>query len=117
LFTGSFNMITGVTFQHVSGTFGGGIALKGYITGSGFYTSPAVTTNAGLTYDMTLTGSISTGYTVRVGGGIGPEHSGKNSGTVANPAWSEYIITQLQTTVAAAPGDTSGIFQVAWTEN
>jgi hypothetical protein len=117
LWTGSFNMITGVTFQHVSGVFANGVTLKGYVTGSGFYTAPSQTSNALLTYDMTLTGSISTGYSVRVGGGLGPEHSGKNLGTIANPAWSEYITTQLQTNVSASAGDTSGIFQISWTEN
>lgn len=124
VFTGSFNEIKSGIWQHVSGVFGAGLILKGYITGANFYTTPSQATNSNLLFDMTSTGLLSTGYAVRLGIG-GPNLTGKGTattGTVVAPwgatAYTEYITTQLQTTVAASAGDTTSVtFTFQWTEN
>lgn len=112
-FSGSFNQISAGLWQHTGGNLGAGLVVKCVIsgTGQGSYTTPATTTNANLTRDLTQTGLISTGLTVLFGA-AGPAESGKNSSTVSNPAFSQYLISQLQTTVAASPGDTTTTF---WT--
>lgn len=117
LFTGTFNQIANCLYQHVTGNLGAGLTIKGFVSGSGIYATPTQTTVAAFTYDMSSTGLISTGYSVKVGAG-GPEASGKATSTTSNPAWSEYIGTQLQTTVAASAGDSvTNFFQFRWDEN
>lgn len=124
VFTGSFNEVKSGIWQHVSGVFGAGITLKGYISGSGLYGTPAQTTNSALLFDMTSTGLLSTGYSVRLGT-EGPNHTGKDvssTGAIVAPwgatAYTEYIASQMQTTVAASAGDTAtATFTFQWTEN
>lgn len=117
VFTGAFNQVSNGKWQHVSGVLQGGLTIKGLVSGSGIYTTPSTTTNASLIRDQTVTGSITTGYAVLFGG-RGPEATGKFSSTTLNPAFSEYLVTQLQTTVAAAPGDTDIVtFAFVFDEN
>ncbi len=124
VFTGSYNELKSGIWQHVSGAFGAGLTLKGYISGSGIYTTPAQATNASLLFDMTSTGLLSTGYTVRLGT-EGPNYTGKGVsttgatvGTWGATAYTEYLVSQMQTTVAASAGDTTtATFTFQWTEN
>lgn len=117
LFSGSYNQISNGLFNHVSGVLGAGLTLKAWISGSGFYTTPSTTANAGFLYNLTATGNIATGIAFRLGG-QGPELTGKGTSTNANPAFSEYFGTQLQTTIAASAGDTAVVyFQYKWQEN
>lgn len=117
VFSGSYNQISNCKFAHVSGVLGAGLTLKGVISGSGIYREPAATVYSSLTLDWTQTGDISTGYAVLVGG-RGPEASGKATSTTANPAFSQYLVSQLQTTVVAAAGDTETVtFQFRFDEN
>jgi hypothetical protein len=116
-FSGAFNQVTNCKLAHVSGVLGAGLLLKAVISGSGVYRAPAATAYASLTLDWTQTGDIATGYSVSVGG-RGPEASGKGTSTTMNPAFSQYLVTQLQTTVAAAAGDTETVtFQFRYDEN
>lgn len=116
-FTGSFNQISNCLFQHVTGNLGGGLSIFGFVSGSGCYRTPATTSNTAFIYDMSSTGLISTGYSVKVGA-FGPEASGKASSTTSNPCFSEYFGTQLRTTSAAAAGDISVItWQIRYDEN
>ena len=112
-FTGSYNQITNGLWQHVSGVLGAGLVVKVVVTGTGAgsYTTPATTTNANLTRDLTQTGLITTGLTVLFGAS-GAYASGKNASTSAVPAFSQYLVSQLQTTVAASAGDTTN---TTWT--
>lgn len=117
--TGSYNSISSIKFQHVSGALGDGLTIKCFVSGSGLYTAPSTTTNASLLHNLTSTGAISTGLAVKIGI-LGPEHTGKgtSSASGALALYSEYIVTQLQTTTAASPGDiTQCTFQMQWTED
>jgi hypothetical protein len=128
VFTGTYNEVKSGIWQHTYGAngvgFGAGLTLKGYISGSGLFATPAQTANSALLFDMTSSGALSTGYTVRLGIN-GPEHTGKGvstTGATVSPwgatAYTEYIATQLQTTTSAAAGDTtSQTFTFQWTEN
>lgn len=123
VFTGSFNMITGIKFNHTYNTLGtdmpAGFTIKAFASGSGLYRTPATTAYAALAYDLTSTGSITTGIDVKVGGGH-PAATGKNSFTAANPAFTDYIGTQLQTSASVSPGDFScgsAVWTLSWIEN
>lgn len=100
VFTGTFNQISNAKWQHTSGTFGAGLTLKGLVSG---YATPGTSANASLVHDITLTGDIATGLVVALGGV--PEQA--ISGTLDETGTTAYLITQLQTTVAASAGDTT----------
>lgn len=103
VFTGTFNTISNCKFNHTSGTFGAGITLKCNITSG--YTTPA-TGNLANAYDITTTGLVANGSGVLLGS-VGPEQAtGTSLGSVAT-GYSQFIITQLQTTTGASPGDTA----------
>jgi hypothetical protein len=101
LWTGTFNSISNVLYQHVSGTFGAGLTLK--FTGISGYVTPATTSYPG--HDLTLTGSISTGISIFLASG-GPEVASVIT-TINSSGYSSYLVTQLQTTAAASAGDTA----------
>lgn len=112
-FSGTYNQISGGLFAHTATAFGTGLTLKGppACTGDGdrlLYTTPATTANANLTTDMTSAISISSGVAVFFSA-TGPEATGKTASTTANPAYSNYLTTQLQTTASAAAGDTATV--------
>lgn len=117
-FSGSYNMISGVTFQHTGGNFvDTSIGLRGWISGSGFYTTPSTTTNATMVFNMSSTGLLSTGYAVLVGAS-GAEASGKTTFSSSSSVYTEYVGMQLFSTTSAPPGDTPTLyFAWQWTEN
>jgi hypothetical protein len=102
IFSGTFTQISNAKWQHVSGTLGAGLTLKGLVSSG--YTTPATTTNAALLHNITLTGDIATGLAVLFGT-VGPQQAG--AATLAATGYTQYLITQMQTTVAAAAGDTA----------
>ncbi len=117
LWTGSFNEITNVKFNHTSGVYGAGLTLKFYPSGTGMYSTPATTTNALLLHDLTSTGLVSTGLAIRIGIN-GPEHTGKGTSSNGTVVYTEYLASQLQTSVAASPGDTALIgLTIQWDES
>jgi len=105
-FTGTFNEISGGLWAHTAGAFGAGLTLKGKVQPAGDYTTPATTANANLTIDMTAVIAIGSGQTVLFGA-TGPEAAGKAAASTANPTFSEWLTTQLQTTGSAVAGDTA----------
>lgn len=112
-FTGTFNQISAGLFAHTAGAFGTGLTLKGTpaCTGDGdrlLYTTPSTTANTGLTTDMTSAIAIGSGVAVCFGA-TGPEATGKATSTTSNPAYTNYLTTQLQTTGSAAAGDTTTV--------
>jgi hypothetical protein len=112
-FSGTYNQILSGLFAHTSTAFGTGLTLKGTpaCTGDGdrlLYTTPSATANAALTVDMTSAVSIASGVAVFFSA-TGPEATGKASSTTANPAYTNYLTTQLQTTTSAAAGDTATV--------
>jgi len=103
-YSGTYNTITNGKWAHTAGTLGAGLTIKGKVAPAGGYTAPSTTANANLSVDMTSPISIGSGQTVQFGV-TGPEAAGKAASTTANPAYSEYLTTQLQTTGSASPGD------------
>ena len=107
-FSGSYNQILNGLFAHTAGTLGTGLTLKGKVAPSGGYTTPSASANANLSVDMTSAIAIGSGQAVQFGA-TGPEAAGKAASTTSNPAYTEWLTTQLQTTTSAAPGDTASV--------
>lgn len=100
--SGTFNQLTGGKFAHTSGTFGAGLTLRAVIT-SGYAAPVTGTLSSGL--DITATGTIAgTGMTVLFG--VNPP-SATGSAYAGATGYTQYIVTQLQTTTGASPGDTA----------
>lgn len=104
-FTGTFNQISSGKWAHTAGALGTGLTLKGIVTST--YATPATTANAALSTDMTSTLAIGSGATVNFST-TGPE-DGSPTATLAAAGYSQYLATQLQTTVSAAAGDTAEV--------
>lgn len=109
-FSGTFNQISAGLFAHTLTAFGSNTTLKSApaCTGDGdrlLYTTPAVTANANLTKDMTTAVAIGSGVAVCFGA-TGPEATGKAASMSTNPCYTNFLTTQLQTTVGIAAGDT-----------
>lgn len=99
-FTGTFNTISAGLFAHTAGSIGTGVTLKRLITST--YTTPSTTALSGST-DITATTPIASGVSVNFST-VGPEGSSPTA-TLTAAGYTQYIATQLQTTVAAAAGD------------
>jgi len=112
LWTGSFNSVSNVVFQHTTGSF----TQPGFtliFTGTSGYAAPSTTALVG--GDLTLTGLLTTGLPLLLGTG-GPQSAAVT--TLNSSGYSSYIVSQLQTTSSAAPGDTPTItYSVSWQEN
>jgi len=111
-FSGTYNQISAGLFAHTSGTLGTGLTLKGPPACTGdsnrlLYTTPSTNANSNLTTNMTSVIAIGSGVAVCFGA-TGPEATGKAASTTANPAYTNYLTTQLQTSGAAA-GDTATV--------
>jgi hypothetical protein len=110
-YTGTYNTIQGGKWAHTSGSMGTGLTIKGQpaMTADAdrlAYATPATSANASLTVDDTSTTAIASGRAVWFGT-TSPASAGKAASTTSNPAYTNYLVSQLQTTVAAAPGDTA----------
>ena len=90
IFSGSFNQISDGKFQHVSGTFGAGLTLRGFPTGT--YATPSTTAIGAPTADLTPTGDIATGIAVLFG--AVPEQG--LTGTLSASGTTSYLLTQLK---------------------
>ena len=72
------------------------------------YTTPSTTTNTNLTLDMTTAIAIASGVAVWFGA-TSAVAVGKAATMTTNPCWTNYLTTQLQTTVSAVAGDTANV--------
>lgn len=106
-FTGTYNQILAGLWAHTATALGTGLTLKGKVAPSGGYTTPSQSANANLSVDMTSAIAIGSGQAVQFGA-TGPEAAGKAASTTANPAYTEWLTTQLQVS-GASPGDTASI--------
>lgn len=111
-FSGTYNQISNGFFAHTATAFGTGLTLKGQpsMTADGnklAYATPSTTANTNLTVDMTAVTAIASGQVVWFSG-TSPTAT-KTSSTTANPGYTNYLTTQLQTTTAALPGDTATV--------
>lgn len=113
-FSGTYNQILGGLFAHTLTAFGAGLTLIGTpaCTGDGdrlLYTTPTAADHAAtLTTDMTTAVAITSGVAVFFSA-TGPYATGKASSTTANPAYTNYLTTQLKTTGSAVAGDTAQV--------
>jgi hypothetical protein len=114
-FTTPYNQLLNGLFAHTATALGTGLTLKGPPTMASagnalVYTTPSQTTNANLTTNMTSVIAIASGVAVWFGP-TGPQETatGKTASYSSNPAWTNYLTTQLQTSGSAAPGDTATI--------
>jgi hypothetical protein len=112
-FSGTFNQVSAGLFAHTATAFGSNLVLKGTpaCTGDGdrlLYTTPSTTTNANLTTTMTSAIAIGSGVGVCFGA-TGPEATGKATSMTTNPCYTNFLTTQLQTSVGAAAGDTAQV--------
>ncbi len=109
-FSGTYNQILNGLFAHTAGALGTGLTLKGppTCTSDGtrlIYTTPSASANSNLTTNMTSVIAIGSGVAVAFSA-TGPEATGKAASTTANPAYTNFLTTQLQTS-GASPGDTA----------
>lgn len=105
-FSGTYNQISAGLWAHTAGTFPTGCTLKGVVTTT--YATPSTTTNAALTVDMTTAIAIGSGQTVLFTG-TSPATASPTSSITANPGYTQYLPTQLQTTTSAPAGDIPSI--------
>lgn len=113
-FSGTFNQISNVLWAHTSGTMGTGLTIKGIVTST--YATPATTTNASLTTDMTSSIAIGSGAAANMST-TGPEAASPTS-TLSAAGYTQFLANQLQTTASAAPGDTAtATFTLQYNEN
>lgn len=111
-FTGTFNQISAVKFAHTAGTLGTGISLKSKVTST--YATPATTALASST-DITSTTAIGSGASVLLST-TGP--NGSTSASQTTTCYTQYIVTQVQTTSAANAGDSGTVtLTVQYNEN
>lgn len=112
-FTGTFNEISDVVFAHTAGTLGNGISLKGKVTST--YETPSTGAMSGAT-DITATTEIESGMDVELStsGPNGTSHAPSQNST----CYTQYIVTQVQTTSAASAGDSgTATLTVQYNEN
>ncbi|HEY4364473.1 MAG TPA: hypothetical protein VGN17_26140 [Bryobacteraceae bacterium] len=103
-FSGTFTTISNGLWAHTAGTFGTGIALKGVVSST--FTTPSTATNSALTTDMTSPISIGSGDTVLFVA-TGPQTASPGASCSTNPCYTQFLITQMQTTSSTAAGATA----------
>ena len=102
--SGTWNTLSNGKFAHTSGTFGGGLTLRVFITSG--YAQPATGTfSSGV--DFTATGTIAASGQTVLFSQTGPEGTQSASVNTVGTGYTQYFVTQLQTTTGAAPGDTA----------
>lgn len=112
-FSGTFNQISAVKWAHTAGTLGTGISLVGKVTST--YSTPS-TTALSSTSDMTSPVSVSSGASVLLGTS-GPNDANPSASQTTS-CYTQYLVTQVQTTSAAAPGDSGQVtLTVQYNEN
>jgi len=104
-FSGSWTSVAALKWAHTSGALPVGTTIKGIVTNT--YVTPSETANVALTTDMSTPIAISSGAAVLVCN-AGPEENATATASklssTANPAYSQYLVTQLQTTDSAEAG-------------
>jgi hypothetical protein len=106
-FTGTFNLISAGLWAHTAGVLGTGLTLHGKV--QTLYTTPATTTDSGMSSatDMTAVIAIGSGATVLFHT-TGPEAATPTT-TLAAAGFTQYLSTQLQTGPTASAGDTTSV--------
>lgn len=108
-FSGSYNQIlNGKWSGHTApaGALATGLTLKGAVTST--YATPSTVANAALTTDFTTAVAIGSGLTVNFAAS-GPENASPSATLSSGGGYTQYLVTQLQTTVSAVAGDMATI--------
>lgn len=112
-FSGTFNQVSAVKFAHTAGTLGTGISLKSKITST--YATPSTSAMSGST-DITSTTAIGSGASVLLST-TGPNGT-TTSSSATTTCYTQYIVTQVQTTASASAGDSGTVtLTVQYNEN
>lgn len=112
-FSGTFNQVSAVKFAHTAGTLGTGISLKNKITST--YETPSTSAMSGST-DITSTTAIGSGASVLLST-TGPNGTSTSSSQTTT-CYTQYIVTQVQTTSSASAGDSGTVtLTVQYNEN
>lgn len=102
-FGGTFNQISNCLWAHTSGSLGAGVSLMGAVLSA--YATPSTAANAALATDMTAPIAINSGLPVKFSTSSPADPAPTT--TLNAPGYTQYLVTQLQTTTSAAPGDTA----------
>lgn len=108
IFSGTFNQILNCKWSaHTlpAGSLATGLTLKALVTTT--YTTPSTTALAGST-DYTTAVAVGSGFSVNLST-TGPE--GTANTTLSAAGYTQYLVSQLQTTSSAAAGDMATITQ------
>lgn len=112
-FSGTFNQVSAVKFAHTAGTLGTGISLKSKITST--YATPSTSAMSGST-DITSTTAIGSGASVLLSTS-GPNGTSTSSSQTTT-CYTQYIVTQVQTTSSASAGDSGTVtLTIQYNEN
>lgn len=112
-FSGTFNQVSAVKFAHTAGTLGTGISLKSKITST--YETPSTSAMSSAT-DITSTTAIGSGASVLLSTS-GPNGTSTSSSQTTT-CYTQYIVTQVQTTSSASAGDSGTVtLTVQYNEN
>lgn len=113
--TGTFNQISAGKWGHTTGIFGAGLKLITVVT-SGFHTPATAVNSTGV--DITQPSGLADAFQTVFFSPIGPEAAGQTGTVTFTSGYSSYLMTQLVTTTAASPGDTStATLTLQYTEN
>lgn len=102
--TGSYNQLSAGKFGHTTGIFGAGLKLVTVVT-SGYHTPTTTTLSSGV--DITQPSGIAAASQTVYFSAVGPEADAHLATFTSSSGYTQYFATQLQTTTAASPGDTS----------
>lgn len=112
-FSGTFNQVSAVKFAHTAGTLGTGISLKNKITST--YETPSTSAMSSAT-DITSTTAIGSGASVLLSTS-GPNGTSTSSSQTTT-CYTQYIVTQVQTTSSASAGDSGTVtLTIQYNEN
>ena len=103
-FTGSFNSISNVLFAHTAGVLPTNTKLMSKVTSQ--YQKPTQSAMSGMT-DISEVRPIANGTPVKLSA-AGPEGANPTN-MLTVPGYTQYLVTQIQTTPAALPGDSPSI--------
>ena len=104
---GSYKKIQAGLFAHTAGTLGTGLTVMGLV--DSYYSTPSAATNSNLTVDMTAPIAITSGQTVKFSKTSPYDLGCAVSQSNGTDCYTQYLITQLQTTTSAAAGDTATV--------
>lgn len=109
-FSGTYNQLSsGLWSPHTSpaGALATGLTLVGKVSST--YATPATSALGGSPTDFTTAVAIGSGLAVEFSADSSPANATHAASQTANPSATQFLITQLQTSSSASPGDMASI--------